>query len=320
MKISIEWFLLDNTLLNLCIFQLASTLSGIRSKIIRLILFSLIGAVYALLSLFYLPVLRRIPVRIAFFLLLAIPLREKGTSLWLTFLCVLLSAAMVGGAVLLVTITSGGTVRMDGTIVGTLPLRTALIGLSVALFLPRLLQKLLQGRSIQQHITLVTVRLDHLERTYRALIDTGNLLTEPISGLPVVLLANTDVPNERSIVYYTQGGAGVMNAARPKSVRLPQYGDCEVACYVAKALQPIPHADAVLPAILIPMEWRKSHEIILDDAMDSDSPVAADRKKKRDLLYAFRRGASAAARPRGGSTLHRSGAHREVGKGPSDRT
>ena len=127
---------------------------------------------------------------------------------------------------------------------------------------------------------------------------------------------------DHTAVYWLGNGGAMINSRGTIILIDPLLKGFDMPIYTEAPVQPeeIPHADAVLPSILIPMEWRKSHEIILDDAMDSDSPVAADRKKKRDLLYAFRRGASAAARPRGGSTLHRSGAHREVGKGPSDRT
>ena len=73
MSISIEWFLLDNTMMNLCIFLLASALSGTRVRFGPVCLFSIAGAVYALLSLFVWPWLGRLPVKLIAFFTLALP-------------------------------------------------------------------------------------------------------------------------------------------------------------------------------------------------------------------------------------------------------
>ena len=106
MKISIELFLLDNTLMNYSIFALASVLTGKRLRIGATMLFALAGAVYAFLSMFVLPFLAWTPLKLLFFAALAIPLCERKTSVCKTLLAVLLSAFLLGGAVLGVTVLS----------------------------------------------------------------------------------------------------------------------------------------------------------------------------------------------------------------------
>ena len=315
MRVSAELFLLDNALMNLCIFLLAAALCGMRVRFWPLLLFSAGGAVYALLSLFLLPVLQNVWVKLASFVLLGLPLRERGTPLLLNTVCVLLSAAMVGGAVVCLTLMTGGTVQARGTVVGTVRLRTALIGLALALLLPRAVRGLLSKRRCEALYTPLTVCLNGTSVTYVALVDTGNALIEPISGLPIVLLENADVKKERVVVYRTQGGEGVLFAARPKSVRLPAYGNACVDCYVARAMQPIPGANAILPAGLLPADWRKRYERNMGKNLGETADSAAYRQKKRVLVYSHGRKPARPAQRRRGGTLHRSGEDGEVGKG-----
>ena len=315
MTVSIEWFLLDNTLMNLCVFLLAAALSGTRPRLGPLSLFSFGGAVYALLSLFVWPPMRWLPIKLAAFGLLALPMHEKGAPVLPVLFCVLLSAAMIGGAIVGVTLLTGGTVTMNGTVVGTLPLRSALVAFAVALLLPRIVRTLLQKKEAQTVYTDITVETNADVFHFRALIDTGNLLTEPISGLPIVLLHGADIPPERIVVYTTQGGESVLFAAKPKRVTLSAYGNCEVDCYIARAVQPIPNAQAVLPACLIPNQWRIPNATSATASLGTTAALAASRKKQCRLVYSQRRNPAASARPGRGSSLRRSRADRKMGEG-----
>ena len=314
MKISAELFLLDNAMMNLCIFLLASVLSGIPIRWIPLISFSIGGAVYAFCSMFYFPVLRETWIKLLAFLTLALPMKRKGTSFVSLLMCVLLSAAMIGGVVLCITLLTGGTIRSEGTIVGTIPLRASLFGLAAALIAPRALRQLLKRQELKSIYTTVVVSINGPTRTLTALIDTGNLLTEPISGLPVLLIKEMDLPKERPIVCQTQIGQEVLFAARPQFVRLSDYGNCSVDCYLASAPQPIPDADAVLPAVLLPKKWRVPHEklVAADSASSSDSvPIG---QEERHLVRSYRRNAAGAARSGRRSPVHRR-VDGEMGKG-----
>ena len=315
MKISAELFLLDNALMNLCIFLLASALTGIPTRIWPLLLFSFGGALYAFCALFYIPLLRSTPVRIASFLLLGLPMREKGTSFLQTVAAVLFSAAAIGGTVVIITLVTGGSIRSEGAIVGTVRLRAALLGLAAALLLPRFVRSLLRQKNVQGQFTEIQICIGEQTYTLRALIDTGNLLVEPISGLPVLLVKDLDVPPERMLLYQTHDGEGILFAGKPDAVILSEYGSVSVDCYAARSVQPIPDADAILPASLIPTEWRKTNETVLQKTLDANPAAVPDRTQKRVLVYSHGRKPARTARPRRGSALHRSFAYRKMGEG-----
>ena len=80
MKIAIEPFLFDNTLMNCCVFALTAVWIGIRIRILPTVAVSFAGAVYALLSLFLFPILREWYLKLPCFLLLTLPLFRRGGS------------------------------------------------------------------------------------------------------------------------------------------------------------------------------------------------------------------------------------------------
>ncbi len=66
------------------------------------------------------------------------------------------------------------------------------------------------------------INLGNGKKRYMALLDTGNLMTEPISGLPVVLLhEKKPLPYTATwpVPYHSLAGTGVVNACRPQSAR-----------------------------------------------------------------------------------------------------
>ena len=132
MKIAIEPFLLDNTLMNCCVYLLAAAWMGVRLRILPVLGVSLLGAVYALLSLFYVPPLRTPLVKIGCFLLLSLPLFRRSGA-WRAVPFLLLSAALTGGSAMFLTLWFGGSVYADGTMIGTVPLRAALFSALAAL-------------------------------------------------------------------------------------------------------------------------------------------------------------------------------------------
>lgn len=312
MKISVELFLLDNTLMNLCVYLLAAVWIGTRARPLPILLASLIGAVYALLSLFVVPALRLLPVKLVCFLLFGLPLWERGTSLIKTLLCILLAAAAVGGVALSLTLLCGGSVLSNGTLIGTLPLRTALIIVCASLALLRAFRGIVSRRELTSRTVPMTVTMGGTERTFRALVDTGNALIEPVSGLPIALLSGVTVETGRPVVYRTQGGASILLAARPEQITVQGRTVC--GC-VAKAVMPIPGADAILPASMLPKEWRNPNESMDPEPVAAPDASASLRPQERLLVYPQRRNPARAARPRGGSAVHRGGADGEVGQG-----
>lgn len=220
----IELFLLDNLLMNLIILRLASAMLSARAGFIRSGLFALTGAVAAALGAGGVKLLLSPAAKLGLTALMSLALPAKGVKRRaLAFLAAFVSAAAVGGAVMLAALLIGGELRF-GAVYSGLSLRAALIGGAFAAFLPNIIRRLLSRRVAQDQ----TVRLRVLLKTGEviecaALIDSGNLLVEPVSALPVIVLsakkyANAANAAEIPIPARTAGGACTLKALKPRSV------------------------------------------------------------------------------------------------------
>lgn len=217
----IELFLLDNLLMNLIILRLASAMLSVRANILLTTLFALAGAAVAALgaggaALLLSPIAKLI---LTAFMSLALPAHGAKRRV-LAFLAAFVSAAAVGGVVMLISLTLGGEM-LFGAVYSGLSLRTALIGGALAAFLPNLIRRILSRRIENSQ----TVRLSILLKTGEkiecaALIDSGNLLFEPVSALPVIVLSAkkyagaaklADIP----IPARTAGGGCTLHALKP---------------------------------------------------------------------------------------------------------
>lgn len=304
MKINVEPFLLDNALMNYCVFALAAAWMGVRIRFLPIAAVSVLGAVYALLSLFVLPVLRQPYLKAPLFLLASLPLYRNAGPFYRTLPFLLLSAATVGGTALMLTLLLGGSVASDGTLIGTVPVRAALISAAAALCLPRLLRAMLRVRKKRGLYTTVEIRLS--QHTYRlnALIDSGNLLTEPLSGLPVVLIDRAIDAPSRPIPFQKISGEGMLYGERAKQVILPAYGGCRVDCYCASAPGPIAGAEAILPESLLPQEWRTKHARMAETVLGPPAQAAARWQTRYLLVHSYKRESAGVARSGGGGAVH----------------
>ena len=222
----IELFLLDNLLMNLIILRLASSMLSAHAGIIRSGLFALTGAVAAALGAGGVKLLLSPASKLGLTALMSLALPAKGAKQrGLAFFAAFISAAAVGGAVMLTALLFGGELRF-GAVYSGLSLRTALIGGAFAAFLPNIIRRLLSRRVTQDQ----TVRLRVLLKTGEviecaALIDSGNLLVEPVSALPVIVLSAKKYSNAASaaeipIPARTAGGACTLQALKPRSVEV----------------------------------------------------------------------------------------------------
>ena len=315
MKLAIEPFLFDNALMNGCVFALTAAWLGVRIRLLPTLLLSLLGAVYALLSLFVQPVLREWYLKVPCFLLLSLPLfRSAGSPLRvLPFL--LLSAATVGGAALLLTLLFGGSITYDGTLIGTVTVRAALVSAALAGMLPRILRAMLRVRRKKDLYTTVIVRLKHHTYQMKALIDSGNLLKEPLSGLPVMLIDFEPDHPTRPVPFQTSQRSGVLLAERAQSLFLPDYGGAAADCFCAESPLPIPDAQAILPESVLPQKWRTEYDRMASPYLAAPAFAARRWQTRYLLVHSHKRRLAGAARSGRGSALHFGGADRPGGKG-----
>ncbi len=262
MRISIEWFLLDNTLMNLCVLLLAAALSGLRIRLPLSVGLCLLGGVFALLSLWLFPVLLTPVPKLLFACVLAFGLRADGWRAYLRgLLCVLLCAALLGGLVLLAAFVfhRNGISGLDnGALVGAVETRVLLIATILAVLLPRILRALRNAaRTASLHVPLCFT-LDGSEMELDALIDTGNLLNEPVTGLPVVLVSCTSMGKREEgypVRYCGVNGEGLLYARRAQSAKIRIEGVWHSTdIMVARSPVPITGAKAIVGNNALPPE------------------------------------------------------------------
>jgi stage II sporulation protein GA (sporulation sigma-E factor processing peptidase) len=303
MKVAIEPFLIDNTLMNCCVYLLAAAWMGVRIRLFPTVAVSLLGAVYAWISLFCVPALREPLLKIPCIMISSMLLFRRAGA-WKSLPFLLLSAALTGGAAMLLTLQLGGRVYADGTMIGTVPLRAALLSAAAALCLPRMLRKLLSVRRRHALRTEIVVQLS--EHTYRldALIDSGNLLREPFTGLPVLLIEREVDRPSLPVPFEKLSGSSILYGERPRAVVLPAFGNATVDCVCVQAPVPIGKAQAVLPESLLPYDWRTKDDRMALSYMGSPARAAAHWQTRYLMVHSRKRRTSAAARSRGGSPLH----------------
>ena len=304
MKVAIEPFLIDNAVMNYCVFALTAAWLGIRMRVGPAILASLLGAGYALASLFLLPILRAPYIKLPLFLIGSLPLYRRAGPVYRVLPFLMLSAATVGGSALMLTMLFGGSVTADGTLIGTVPVRTALLSALIAVFLPRIMRSALHIRKKHSIRTTVIVRLKTHVYELNALIDSGNLLTDPISGLPVLLIDRAVDEPTRSIPFYKLSGEGILHGERPVRVVLPEYGGAILDCICAESPEPIRGAQAILPEALIPQEWRTSNVQMDQKHLGSPAFAASHWQTRYLMVHSHKRRTAGAARSGRGSPLH----------------
>ena len=200
MRVSLEWFLLDNAGVNLLLLRLAGALGGVGMKPGRALFLSLLGAVWDALALSRWPRLLSLPGRVGCLLVTALLMSRREV------LCSLLSlfaaSLLMGGGMLLLTMGQAGP---GGVFLGTVPLRAAVYGLCLLPPLIRgvryLVHRGYEGRCLRS----ITLTVGKKSFRLTAFVDSGNLLTEPLSGLPVVLVEGIDLPAGRPLAVEGQG-------------------------------------------------------------------------------------------------------------------
>lgn len=178
--------------MNLIILRLASAMLSLGAGFIRTTLFALLGAAVAALAAgggTRFSCLNSPTAKLFLTALMSLALPGRGLrARALAFLAVFVSAAAVGGAVLLLALALGGSISF-GAVYAGLSLRAALIGGAVSALLPGVTRRLLARRVEAGQTVRFEAELQSGERIEcAALIDSGNLLSEPLSALPIIVL------------------------------------------------------------------------------------------------------------------------------------
>ena len=239
MRVSLEWFLLDNFAVNWLLMKLSAALGGAAVPARRAVGASLLGALWDLIALGKWPRLLSPLGRIGCLLVTALLMSRKE---YLRALLSLLAASLLlGGGLLLLTLGRAGP-WTGGVLLGTVPLRVAIYGLCLLPMFVRAARYLVHRGYEGSCTRTVTLTVGGQTHTLAAFVDSGNLLTEPLSGLPVVLVEGVDLPPGRPLAVAGQGLIEVV----PGTVQADPRGE-PVPVFVGPSPLPLVDFQALLP-------------------------------------------------------------------------
>lgn len=139
-----------------------------------------------------------------------------------TLLCFYFSNMIFLGVIIAVWITfkPKGIVINNGAVYFNIPAKILLLLALFAYVLSLLLIKLYNYTVSKKEIYSLTIILKGEEYKMFAFLDSGNKLTEPFSGYPVIIVDKSKISFEaqRLIPYNTVGGEGVLEAFQPDKV------------------------------------------------------------------------------------------------------
>lgn len=194
MTIYLDVILMENLCMNYIILFATGLISKAKIKQIRLIISGLLGGIYAVLS--FVPILE-IYSNFIFKIILSITMiyiafNPKTLKLLLKELILfyLVSFAFGGCAFCLLYFIKPQDILMrNGYLTGTYPIKIALLGGIVGFVIVNVAFKLVKGKiSKKDMFCEIEIFFKEKSVSIRAMIDTGNLLKDPISGMPVIVV------------------------------------------------------------------------------------------------------------------------------------
>lgn len=197
MTIYIDIILMENLIMNFIILYATGLVLKRKIKNIRLILASLLGAVYSLLAYIstfeiYTNMILKIilSILIVYIAFNAQNTKQIGKDLLLFYL---ISFVFGGAAFALIYIIKPQDILMkNGLFLGTYPLKTVILGSIIAFVIVITAFKIVKSKfSAKDMYCKIKIKLNEKQIQTNAMIDTGNLLKEPITNTPVIVVEHT---------------------------------------------------------------------------------------------------------------------------------
>ena len=194
MTVYLDVILIENLCMNYIILFATGYIMKLKIKHLRIILSSLIGGVYAIIS--YMDIIPVYSTLIAKVILsismIYIAYYPKNIRLCLKELLLFYLVSFVFGGcafALLYIIKPQNILMKNGVYIGTYPIKVAIIGALVGFILTYLAFRLIKGKITKKSVFYeITIFFKDKTVEVTAMLDTGNLLKDPISQMPVVLV------------------------------------------------------------------------------------------------------------------------------------
>lgn len=197
MTIYIDVVLIENLIMNFIILLATGLILKEKIKTIRLLLASLLGAIYSVISYMsileiYSSMILKIILSIVMIYIAFNPQTMK--KMWKDILIFYLTSFVFGGAAfaLIYIVKPQDILMKNGLFLGTYPLKTIVLGAIIAFIIIIAAFTVVKTKITKKDMFCeieIGINGEKIETT--AMLDTGNLLKEPITNAPVIVLEHT---------------------------------------------------------------------------------------------------------------------------------
>lgn len=194
MTIYVDVVLFENLIMNYIILFTTSQILKIEPKHIRIILASLLGAIYSIIAYMnILDIYSKIPLKILLSIIIVYVAFNPQTvkKMWKYMLFFYLVSFVFGGAAFsLIYIVKPQEILMkNGLFLGTYPLKIAILGAIVAFITITIVFKLAKNKISKKDLFCeMEICINNKKIETKTMVDTGNMLKEPITNTPVVVV------------------------------------------------------------------------------------------------------------------------------------
>lgn len=200
MTIYIDVVLIENLIMNYIILLATGIILKTKIKHFKIIMSSLIGAIYTILA-----YVITIPIYSSFFMkfLLSIIIiyvaynPQNVKKMWKILIVFYLTSFVFGGAAfaLIYIVKPQDILMKNGLFLGTYPMKSVVLAGIIGFIIIVTAFKIVRNRITKRDIYKnVKIEIDGKQIHLNAILDTGNMLKDPITGSPVIVV-------EKSILY-----------------------------------------------------------------------------------------------------------------------
>ena len=195
--IYIDIIFLENLIMNFIILYSASIILKIKPKFIRISISSIIGSMYAIVS--YITEMRIYTSIMSKFVLAIIMIYVAFTpqnvkKMWKQLLIFYLTSFVFGGVdlYLIYFIKPQEILMKNGMFIGEYVLKVIMLGAIVAFVIIKISLNIIKTKiNAKDMYCKIKVKINKKEIETTAMIDTGNLVKEPITNTPVVIIESS---------------------------------------------------------------------------------------------------------------------------------
>ena len=197
MTVYVDVIFLENIIINYIILYVTGIISKAKIKQLKILLGSIIGATYAIIYyILNLKIYSSFIIKIILsIIIIYVSFNPKNlkTLFKQVILFYLISFVFAGATIGIIYMVNFQNITIqNGVLVGNYTIKTILIGIIIAYFLVMIGQKIIKTKfSKKDMICDIEVDFEDKKIKTKALIDTGNMLKEPITNTSVIVLEHT---------------------------------------------------------------------------------------------------------------------------------